>query len=85
MQVTVMVSPATPVPLMLGVVSRVTPSPCVPVSLAAAKEAKGAAGAVVSMVTLTVPGALVLPAGSVAVICSALVPMWYFGKRGWLK
>ena len=45
-----------------------------PVSLAAATSASGAAGGVVSMVTGTLVAGLVLPAGSVAVICSALVP-----------
>ena len=70
----VMVASGSPVPLRVGVLSLVVLSPRVPVSLLGSSTAAGAAGAVVSIVTLTVPGALVLPAGSVAVICSALVP-----------
>ena len=67
-KVTVMVSPATPAPLMVGVVSLVMLSVLLaPVSLAAATSASGAAGGVVSMVTGTVVAGLVLPAGSVAV------------------
>ena len=71
---TVMVSPATPVPLSVGVLSLVRLSPRVPVSLTVASAAVGAAGALVSMVTGTVVGALTLPAGSVAVTLMLLTP-----------
>ena len=70
----VMVSPTVPVPLKVGVLSLVVLSPCTPVSLLGSSKAVGAAGALVSIVTLTVAGALVLPAGSVAVTCKALGP-----------
>ena len=70
----VMVSPGVPVPLSVGVVSLVLLSPRLPVSLLLSKAAAGAAGAVVSMVTLRVPGALVLPCRSVAVTLRLVVP-----------
>ncbi len=73
--VTVMVSPAVPVPLISGVVSRVMLSVLlVPVSLAAATSAAGAAGPVASMTNATVVAALVLPAGSVAVTLTLAAP-----------
>ena len=62
---TVIVSPAVPVPLMVGVVSLVMPSPAVPVSLALSNSAVSA-GALVSA-TLSVAEPLLLPAASVAV------------------
>ena len=68
----VMVSPGMPVPLMVGVLSLVLPSPTVPVSLLLASAADGAAGAVVSMVMGSVVAAPVLPAGSVAVMLRVL-------------
>ena len=74
-----MVSPGVPKPLSVGVVSLVVLSPRVPLSLVGSSAAVSApvpvlAGAVVSMVTGSGVGALVLPAGSVAVTLSALVP-----------
>ena len=64
-----MVSPGLALPpLIVGVLSEVILSVLLlPVSLVAATSAKGADGAVVSIVTGTVVGAEVLPAGSVAV------------------
>ncbi len=74
--VTVMVSPgAAPLPLMVGLSSLVSPSPLVPESDVGSSIAVGLPGALVSMVTGTVVGALTLPAGSVAVtlnVCGAL-------------
>jgi hypothetical protein len=68
---TLMVSPGVPVPLMVGVLSAVMLSPTVPVSLAKASAAAGAAGGVVSSTKLPVRGALALPAMSVTVVLVA--------------
>ena len=65
--VTVMVAPGSPVPVMVGVVSEVMPSPTSAESELAAKLAVIVDGAVVSIVTGTVEAGLTLPAGSVAV------------------
>ena len=73
-KVTVMVSPAVPVPLMLGVLSAVMLSPTVPESLAGASAAAGADGGVVSSTKLPVRGALALPARSVTVVLVVQVP-----------
>ena len=70
----VMVSPGVPVPSMVGVLSLVTLSPRVPLSLAGARLATGAAGARVSMTSGSVAAGLVLPAGSVAVTAKAMGP-----------
>ena len=72
--VTVMVSPATPVPLMVGVVSLVVPSPLVPVSLASASTAAGAAGGAASSVKPPAVAGLVLPAVSVTVVLVLQAP-----------
>jgi len=71
------VSPAVPVPLKVGVVSLVLPSPMTPVSLILAKAAVGAASGVASMMSGSVVARLVLPDGSVAVMLSVVAP---FGK-----
>ena len=71
----VMVSPGVaPPPLMVGVLSLVMLSPRVPLSLATAKAAAGAAGGVVSMVSGKLVAGLVLPAGSVAVMLMVFKP-----------
>ena len=62
---TVTVLPASAVPAMVGVVLLVS----------AAVVTAGAVGAVVSMVSVWVPGVDVLPAASVAVTDTALVPL----------
>ena len=72
----VMVSPAVPVPLMAGLGLLVRLSPSTPLSLGAlaVKAAVATAGAMVSKVTLNATGALVLPAGSVALTLRVLRP-----------
>ena len=77
----VMVSPGVPVPLSVGVVSAVVLSPLMPVSLVASSVPAGAAGARLSMVTGSGVGALVLPAGSVAVMARLFRP-WGSGLAG---
>ncbi len=64
---TVILSPEVPEPLIVGVLSLVILSPAAPLSDAGSRAAAGLAGALVSMLTGTVVGALVLPDGSVAV------------------
>src|SRR5574343_1327967 len=71
--VTVMVLPGSPVPLMVGVLSLVMPSPLVPLSLAGSSWAVSA-GAVVSMMALSLPVAPVTPAGSRT--CAVTVSVW---------
>ena len=63
-----------PVPLMVGVVSPVMPSPTVPESLVVASVAVGAAGAVVSTVKPLNAAWLWLPAGSVMVVLVVQAP-----------
>ena len=72
--VIVMVSPATPVPLSVGVVSLVMLSPATPLSLLGSKITVGADGAVLSMVIGNAVAGLLLPAGSVAVTLKLFSP-----------
>ena len=65
--VTRIVSPAAPVPAIVGVVSFVRSSPAIPESEDAAIALVGADGAVASTVIVTLPGAELLPDESVAV------------------
>ena len=74
-RVTRIVSPAVPVPEIVGVVSLVRLSPAVPLSELASSRATGAAGAVVSTVTVSEAGADTLPAASVAVAVIAFAPV----------
>ena len=71
---TVIASPAEPVPDSVGVVSLVRESPVTPESLDASSTAAGAAGAVVSTVIGSDAAGPELPAGSVALIDSVLSP-----------
>ena len=74
----VMVSPGVPVPLMAGLSLLVMPSPSTPLSLpvftANAAVKLPANGAVVSSVTATGTGALMLPTESVTLTFNALRP-----------
>ena len=72
--VTRIVSPAVPVPEIVGVVSLVTLSPTVPESEAGSSRATGAVGATESMLTVSEVAGDTLPAGSVAVTVIVLAP-----------
>ena len=73
--VTRIVSPASPVPEIVGVVSLVSRSPVNPESDAASRRSTGAAGGELSMVRLRLDAAETLPAGSVAVTETTLRPL----------
>ncbi len=64
----VMVSPGVPVPLRVGLLLLVMPSPLTPESVLGSSTPVGADGPVVSIVTGSGAAGLTLPAGSVAVM-----------------
>ena len=69
-----MVSPGVPVPVRVGVVSLVMPSPLVPLSLVGARLAVSTPASGATMVTGSGVGALTVPAGLVCTTLRLLVP-----------